>query len=96
MFVHFFGVSSSPCSASFACKKTAKDFGGDFNSHPVDTVACNFYVDDCLKFVATVPEASTLTYQLVQLLAGGGFHLAKWIGNSCRRNLSWRGSTIRQ
>ena len=42
----------------------------------------NFYVNDCLKSVATVPETSRLVSQLVQLLTRGGFHLTKWISNS--------------
>ena len=36
--VHLFGVSSSPCCASFALKKTAEDFGGDFDAQTVDNV----------------------------------------------------------
>ena len=48
----------------------------------VDTVNRNFYVDDCLKSVATVPEAFRLADQLGQLLAKGGFHLTKWVSNS--------------
>ena len=32
--------------------------------------------------MATVPEASRLANQLVQLLAKGGFHPTKWISNS--------------
>ena len=62
--------------------KTANDFGGDFDTQTVDTVNRNFYVDDCLRSVATVHEASRLANQLVQLLAKGGFRLTKWISNS--------------
>ena len=82
MLVHLFGASSSPCCASFALKKSANDFGGDFDTQTVDTVNRNFYVDDCLRSVATVHEASRLANQLVQLLAKGGFRLTKWISNS--------------
>ena len=82
MLVHLFGASSSPCCASFALKKTAKDFGCNFDAQTGDTVNRNFYVDDCLKSLATVPEASRLANELVQLLAKGGFHLTKWISNS--------------
>ena len=57
MLVHLFGASSSPCCVSLALKKTAKDFGSNFDAQTVDTVNRNFYVDDCLKSVATVPEA---------------------------------------
>ena len=82
MLVHLFGATSSPCCTRFALKKTARDFGSDFDAQTVVTVNRNFYVGDCLKSVATVPEASRLASQLVQLLARGGFHLTKWISNS--------------
>lgn len=66
--VHLFGATS-PCCESFALRKAAKDFGSDFDAQTVDTVNHNFYVDDCLKSVGTVPEASRVTNQFVQLLA---------------------------
>ena len=44
MLVHLFGASSSPCCASLALKKSAKDFGSDFNAQTVDTVNRNFDV----------------------------------------------------
>ena len=82
MLVHLFGATSSPCCANFTLKKTVRDFGSGFNAQTVDTMNHNFYVNDCLKLVATVHEASRLVSQLVQLLAKGGFHLTKWISNS--------------
>ena len=45
MLVHLFGTSSPPCCASFALKKTANDFSGDFDAQSVDTVNCNFYMN---------------------------------------------------
>ena len=86
MLVHLFGASSSPCCASFALKKTANDNKAGFDVLTIDTVNCNFYVDDCLKSVPTVPEAHRLVSQLSNLLAQGGFHLTKWISN-CREVL---------
>ncbi|XP_068738988.1 uncharacterized protein [Montipora capricornis] len=83
MLVHLFGASSSPCCASFALKKTANDNKSSFDVLTIDTVNRNFYVDDCLKSVSTVPEAHRLVSQLSNLLAQGGFHLTKWISN-CR------------
>ena len=69
MLVHLYEATSSPCCASFTLKETARDFGSEFDAQTVDTVNGNFYVDDCLKSVATVSEASRLASQLVQLLA---------------------------
>ena len=86
MLVHLFGASSSPCCASFALKKTANDNNASFDVLTIDTVNRNFYVDDCLKSVPTVPEAHRLVSQLSNLLAQGGFHLTKWISN-CREVL---------
>ena len=83
MLVHLFGATSSPCCAGSVLKKTARDFGSEFDAQTDYTVNRNFYVDDCLKSVDTVSEASRLASQLVQLLAKGGFHLTKWISN-CR------------
>jgi len=42
----------------------------------------NFYVDDCLKSVATEDGAVLLVKQLCQLLSRGGFRLTKWTSNS--------------
>ena len=86
MLVHLFGASSSPCCASFALKKTANDNKASFDVLTIDMVNRNFYVDDCLKSVSTVPEAHRLVSQLSNLLAQGGFHLTKWISN-CREVL---------
>ncbi|TWW61443.1 hypothetical protein D4764_04G0000900 [Takifugu flavidus] len=47
----------------------------------------NFYVDDCLKSVATEEEAVALVKSLRDLCAEGGFSLTKWVSNS-RRVLS--------
>ena len=47
----------------------------------IDTVNRNFYVDDCVKSVATTEEAVRLVEQLPELLSRGGFRLTKWISN---------------
>ena len=87
MLVHLFGATSSPCCASK--QEDSKRFW-EFAAQTVDTVNRNFYVNDCLKSVATVPEASRLASQLVQLLARGGFHLNKfWPIREHRSLLTW-------
>ena len=60
MLVHLFGGASSPSCANFALKKTAEDNKTAFDATTVETVKRNFYVDDCLKSVATNPEAIRL------------------------------------
>lgn len=42
----------------------------------------NFYVDDCLRSVATENKAIRLVHELTDLLKRGGFRLTKWISNS--------------
>ncbi|XP_015747596.1 PREDICTED: uncharacterized protein LOC107327368 [Acropora digitifera] len=81
MTVHLFGATSSPSCANFALRKTAKDNATEGNSQAVETVLKNFYVDDCLKSVATTEEAVKLAGDLSDLLAKGGFRLTKWLSN---------------
>lgn len=82
MTVHLFGGISSPSCANFALRKTMEDNREEFQPEMVRTVECNFYLDNCLKSVETVPEASRLVRELSQLLQKGGFHLTKWLLNS--------------
>ena len=88
MLEHLFGAKSSPCCASFALRKTARDNQSEFDVQTVDTVYRSFYVDDCLKSVVSVPDAKRLVHQLTDLLSKGGFHLTKWISN-CREVLEF-------
>lgn len=60
MTVHLFGGISSPSCANFALRKTAEDNQEEFQPETVRTVERNFCIDNCLKSVETVPEASRL------------------------------------
>ena len=80
MLVHLFSGASSPSCANFALKKTAEDNKAAFDAITVETVKQNFYVNDCLKSVAT------LVGELREMLSKGGFRLTKWISNSMRRD----------
>ena len=82
MTVHLFGAISSPTCATFALRKTADDNGHKFVEEVSRTVKRNFYVDDCLKSVATERQAITLCEDLRDLCSQGGFKLTKWISNS--------------
>ncbi|XP_033642413.1 uncharacterized protein LOC117302547 [Asterias rubens] len=79
---HLFGGIWSPSCATFALKRTAQDNMESFDANTIDTIDKNFYVDDCLKSVATEQEAISLVRQLREVLASGGFRLTKWISNS--------------
>ena len=82
MAVHLFGGVWSPSCCSFALRHTAEHNRHDFDEDTVSTVLSNFYVDDCLKSVATVEQAVHLAHQLMSLLNRGGFRLTKWVCNS--------------
>ncbi|XP_038154235.1 uncharacterized protein LOC119791920 [Cyprinodon tularosa] len=87
MMVHLFGATSSPSVASYVLRRTAEDRRDTAPPEAVETVLHNFYVDDCLKSVATEEEAVFLVKNLRDLCAEGGFTLTKWVSNS-RRVLS--------
>ena len=81
MTVHIFGAVSSPSCATFALLKTADDNQNDYAAEIVNTIRQNFYVDDCLKAVNTVEQATYLYENLTHLCAKGGFRLNKWVSN---------------
>ncbi len=78
MTVHIFWAVSSPSCAAFALRKTADD--REIHGEVVQTLKDNFYVDDCLKSVAS-EEAVSLVQDLSNLCQKGGFTLTKWISN---------------
>ena len=82
MTVHLFGGTWSPSCCTYALRRVAKDNTGSYSPAAVETVAQNFYVDDCLKSVPTVSEATNLVSELKMLVAEGGFNLTKWTSNS--------------
>jgi len=77
--VHPFGGVWSPSCASFALRRTAEEFGAEFDPETVQTVLDNFYAEDCLKSMSSADKTIRLVQQLCQLLSKGGFHLTKWI-----------------
>ena len=81
MLVHIFGAKSSPSVAGYALRKTAKDNEQDFSSEVIDAVFKDFYVDDLLKSYGDSGHAVDVSRQLQELLARGGFQLAKWMSN---------------
>ncbi len=81
MTVHLLGAVSSPSCAAFALQKTADDHQFEFREEVVQTLKENFYVDDCIKSVASEEEAVSLVQDLSNLCQQGGFTLAKWISN---------------
>lgn len=82
MKVHIFGATSSPSCAAYALKRTAKDFAHLYEEEIATVVDRDFYVDDCLKSVATEEQAVKISTDLRSMLQYGGFRLTKWMSNS--------------
>ncbi|TWW59189.1 hypothetical protein D4764_06G0007190 [Takifugu flavidus] len=82
MEVHLFGAASSPSCACYALRKCAEDNKSSFDAAVVETVLCNFYVDDCLRSVASEQEAVKLYQDLKAICQTGGFRLTKWMTNN--------------
>jgi len=81
MLVHVFGATSSPSCARFCLIQATEDNADEFDEVTVETVKYNYYVDHCIKSVATEKKAISLVSQLMALLAKGGFRLMKWLSN---------------
>jgi hypothetical protein len=84
MLVHLFGAVSSPSSANYALKKTAKDNEHKYDKEIIDTVNKDFYVDDLLKSVPTEEESIKQAHDLIDIMEEGGFKLTKWMSSSKR------------
>ena len=82
MTVHLFGATSSPAVANFALKKTADEGEDQFGLLVANTIRRNFYVDDCLKSVATEEAAVQLIRDLQNACNQKGFKLLKFCSNS--------------
>jgi transposase InsO family protein len=76
---HLFGGIWCSSSSTYALRRVLED-------HEVDPLVCDtvkhaFYVDDCLKSVATREEVEIVVNDTKELLAKGGFNLTKFVVN---------------
>ena len=78
MTAHLFGATSSP---NFSLIQTVKDNSNLYNPETVETVKTNFYMDDCLKSIASETIELHLYHSLTDLLKQGGFLFTKLISN---------------
>ena len=81
MTVHLFGATSSPGCSNFALKRTADDNEREIGKELAEFLRRNFYVDDGLKSVSSIPEAVYLMKQAKEMCRRGGFNLCKLISN---------------
>ena len=82
MKVHLFRAVSSPSCANYALRRTADDNVQNFPPEVISTVKNNFYVDDCLKSMASEEAVLQMIKDLNALCHKGGFNLSGWISNS--------------
>lgn len=82
MTVHLFGATSSPGCANYGLKAIAEDNKQEFGEEVANFVKRDFYVDDGLKSVKSVPEAVTMIQKTKDMLAKGGLRLHKFVSNS--------------
>ena len=81
MRLHLFGATSSPGCSNLTLKTTAKDAEAEFGTETAAFVENSFYVDDGLKSVETVDQATTLIKNSVEMCQRGGFRLHKFAAN---------------
>ena len=82
MTVHLFEAVPSLACSNYALRKTANDNVQHFFFDVINTITRNVYVDDSLKSLPLVKDASTHVRDLCSLLQQGGFHLTKWVSRS--------------
>ena len=75
MTVHLFGATSSPGCANFALKAATDDNEENLGCAAAEFVLRDFYVDDGLKSVASIPDAIALIVDNKELCRRGGFRL---------------------
>ena len=83
MCVHAFGAISSKSCVIFALHRTAFDNQDRYGKEARETLVKDFYVDDLLKSLDEVEDATALIKSLNQMCAAGGFNLTKYVcGNA--------------
>ena len=81
MNVHIFGAISSPAVANYCLHKTAEDGRAPFGDKVTDFLRTNFYVDDGLTSIPTVPEAFKLIEDSQALCTSAKLRLHKFACN---------------
>ena len=78
---HIFGATSSPCIASNALRRTARDNQDKF-PQVLHVLERNVYTDDLYISTADVESAVNVMNSTKECLSLGGFNLTKWNSNS--------------
>ena len=96
MRVHLFGATSSPGCSNLALKTTSKDGKAEFGEEAAAFLENSFYVDDGLKSVETVDQATKLIRNSVEMCQKRGFRLHKFTENKREVIESVPASIVRQ
>ncbi|XP_018372395.1 PREDICTED: uncharacterized protein LOC108767167, partial [Trachymyrmex cornetzi] len=78
-----FGVSSSPFLAIRALQKLADDEGHAFPK-AAKVIKTHLYVDDLISGADSIDEVRAIRYEVIALLARGGFTIRQWASNEER------------
>lgn len=76
-----FGLSSSPCAATYVMNRNANEFENEY-PQAVQAIRNKHYVDDYLDSVDTVDEAIARIKQVAHVHQQGGFEIRGWVSNS--------------
>ena len=81
LLVHIFGLTDSPCAATYALQRAAKDQANEFPPEVIQAVLRNFYVDDLLMSYPSIKAAKETSHGVINLLQNKGFNLTKFQSN---------------
>ena len=79
--VHLFGATLSPGCANLGLKVTAEDNEDDLVKETANFLKNDLYMDDGLKSVKTVKNATSLIKSSTEMCTRGGFRLHKFISH---------------
>ncbi|XP_066955692.1 uncharacterized protein [Macrobrachium rosenbergii] len=82
MTVHLFGGVWSPSCVNYALQQVVEEYHNTYPEEVLNSVLCNFYVDNCLRSVDKLESAIVLVHQVKELLARRGFHLTIFVSSS--------------
>ena len=78
---HIIGATSSPCIASYALRRSARD-NQDKVPQVLHVIERNVYMDDLYISTANVESAVNVMSSTKKCLSLGGFNVTKWNSNS--------------
>ncbi|XP_066936508.1 uncharacterized protein [Clytia hemisphaerica] len=81
LLVHIFGLTDSPCAATYALQRAARDQANNYPPEVIKAVLINFYVDDLLMSYSNATSTKETSHGVISLLNNKGFNLTKFQSN---------------